>query len=150
MLQYLKEGQGQAAKHYDVPLGTTTYCSIQRRTAQHYDVLLNTTTYCSALRRTAQHYDVQLSTTLFVTTGAASSFEFGPNFRWIFWTGPKVISKFYLGPKNHRKFGPAKVRDENSLGRNSGLPIYLLLVSKISAQKLFSISDSSLVSTRMV
>jgi hypothetical protein len=41
MLQYLKEGQGQTAKHYDVPLGTT----------------------------------------LFVTTDAASSFEFGPNFR---------------------------------------------------------------------
>jgi hypothetical protein len=89
-------------------LSATTYCSALQRTARHYGVLLSTTTYCSALRRTARHYDVLLSAMPFIINDAASSFEFGPNFRWIFWAGPKVMSKFYFGPKNHRKFGPGR------------------------------------------
>jgi hypothetical protein len=95
-------------------LSTTTYCSALWRTARHYDVLLSTMTYCSALWRTARHYDVLLGTMLFIIIDVVSSFEFGPKFRWISWTGPKVIPKFYLGPKNHRKFGP---------GRKSGTKI---------------------------
>ncbi len=60
-----------------------------------------------------------------------------------FWTGPKVISKFYLGPKNHRKFGP---------GRKSGtkIPWAEIHVTQLAdivqnAEQLISSFDEGLV-----
>ena len=90
-----------------------------RRTARHYDALLGTTTYCSALRHTARHYDVLISTSF--------SSLMTPR---IHFNSVRVTGRFsnwaesHIGisvqsEKSQENRPRTKVRDENSLGRNS-------------------------------
>jgi hypothetical protein len=114
-------------------LSTATFCSALRHTAQHYDVLLSTTTYRSALRHTAQRYDVPLGTATYRSAlrRTAQHYAFYKNWCCEFiWVWSEISGEFsdraesHIGisarPEKSSEIRPGpKVRDENSLGRNS-------------------------------
>ena len=72
--------------------------------AQYHAILLSTTSSCSALRRLAQQCES-------IETSRYQNKTFYNCWWEEFWSGPKVISDFRPGTKNHWKFVP---------GQNSG------------------------------
>ena len=125
-------------EHYVASLSTTTLRSALRRFARHHVTSLSTTTLRSALRRFARQYVASLGTTSLRSAlkNLETKFQkitFFLRFKWIciklvrksgefsgraeipFWLSdrPEKSPEFRTGPK---------VRPENSVGRNSGLP----------------------------